>query len=99
MNFQDIEANGGELNEEDEEEFYLKRLEAGLFTLQLVDYIMLEICISCQPSVSHRLVFCIDFTVCSGRNGIRILDYVELISDVISLLRTLLFKNEITPFN
>lgn len=28
----------------DEEEAYLKRLDGGLFTLQLVDYILLEVC-------------------------------------------------------
>ena len=66
--------NGGELNEEDEEEFYLKRLEAGLFTLQLVDYIMLEICISCPPSVSRQVVFCIDFRVGSGIIGTKMPD-------------------------
>ena len=42
--------NRGE--EIDDDEFYIRRLEAGLFTLQLVDYIMLEICATGSSSVS-----------------------------------------------
>jgi len=41
--------------DEDEDEMYLKRLEGGLFTLQLVDYIMLEICASGAPSIKQRV--------------------------------------------
>uniref|UniRef100_A0A0A9XX76 Beta-catenin-like protein 1 n=1 Tax=Lygus hesperus TaxID=30085 RepID=A0A0A9XX76_LYGHE len=41
--------------EMDEDEIYLKRLEGGLFTLQLIDYIMLEICASGPPSVKQRV--------------------------------------------
>ncbi|KAG2086225.1 Catenin-beta-like protein [Suillus discolor] len=33
-------ANGGEIESEDEDLFYLRRLEGGLFTLQTVDYIL-----------------------------------------------------------
>ncbi|XP_065338159.1 beta-catenin-like protein 1 [Cloeon dipterum] len=40
--------------EEDEESVFLKRLDAGLFTLQLIDYIILEICCSGQPSIKQR---------------------------------------------
>lgn len=43
---------GGEQPEE--EEIYLRRLEQGLFTLQLVDYIIIECCVS-QPRVKERL--------------------------------------------
>ncbi len=43
---------GGDIDEEQEEQFYLQRLEAGLFTLQLIDYIMLEACQSGPNSVS-----------------------------------------------
>lgn len=39
----------------DEDEVYLKRLEGGLFTLQLIDYIMLEICASGPPSIKQRV--------------------------------------------
>ncbi|CAN8000383.1 unnamed protein product [Ixodes pacificus] len=38
-----------------EEKFYLRRLDAGLFTLQLVDYIMLDICSSGPPSIKQRV--------------------------------------------
>ncbi|KAH7952630.1 hypothetical protein HPB51_028210 [Rhipicephalus microplus] len=49
------------LNEEEdqsdlEEKFYLRRLDAGLFTLQLVDYIMLDICSSGPPSIKQRVL-------------------------------------------
>nr|CAG4641582.1 EOG090X03ST [Eurycercus lamellatus] len=42
--------------EEDEDELYLKRLEGGLFTLQLVDYIMMEVCACGAPSVKQRVL-------------------------------------------
>lgn len=42
--------------EDDEEANYLKRLSAGLFTLQLIDYIVLEIAISPDGSkIKHRI--------------------------------------------
>lgn len=40
--------------EEDEDAVYLRRLEAGLFTLQLVDYVTLEVCNGAQASVKQR---------------------------------------------
>ncbi|KAK4018024.1 hypothetical protein OUZ56_000094 [Daphnia magna] len=43
-------------DEEDEDEIYLKRLEGGLFTLQLVDYIILEVCASGAPTVKQRVL-------------------------------------------
>ncbi len=49
---QNIRVYGGDIDEEQEEQFYLQRLEAGLFTLQLIDFIMLEICQSGPGSVS-----------------------------------------------
>lgn len=39
----------------DEDEMYLKRLEGGLFTLQLIDYIMLEVCAGSSSSVKQRV--------------------------------------------
>ncbi|XP_015919518.1 beta-catenin-like protein 1 [Parasteatoda tepidariorum] len=39
-----------------EEEFYLRRLEGGLFTLQLIDYIMVDICCSGPPSIKQRVL-------------------------------------------
>ena len=42
------------MTEEMEDEFYLQRLEAGLFTLQLIDCVMLEISTSPPPTVSDR---------------------------------------------
>lgn len=41
--FKRPDANEGDDEEENEETNYLKRLSGGLFTLQLIDYIILEI--------------------------------------------------------
>ena len=41
--------------DEDEEEAYLSRLNGGLFTLQLIDYILLEACAGSPPAVKQRV--------------------------------------------
>ena len=43
---------------EDEDEIYLRKLEAGLFTLQLIDYIIIEIASSTSniPSIRQRVL-------------------------------------------
>lgn len=41
--------------ESDEEESYLKRLDSGLFILQGVDYILVEACAGCPPTVKQRV--------------------------------------------
>ncbi len=41
--YQEVKYSGGDIDEEMEDQFYMQRLEAGLFTLQLVDHVMLEI--------------------------------------------------------
>ncbi|VEN59232.1 unnamed protein product [Callosobruchus maculatus] len=55
-----VDAVDGALNEEDNEDdddaIYLKRLEGGLFTLQLVDYIIIEVCNCGSPSIKQRAV-------------------------------------------
>lgn len=38
------------------EEFYLRRLEGGLFTLQLIDYIMIDLCCTGPPSIKQRVL-------------------------------------------
>lgn len=46
----------GDEDEDDEDANYLKRLSGGLFTLQLVDYITLEIAISPDgPKIKQRI--------------------------------------------
>ena len=50
--YQAMRQREDEDEDELEEQFYLRRLEAGLFSLQLIDYVMLEICNSGAPSVS-----------------------------------------------
>jgi len=41
--------------DEDEEESYLRRLDGGLFILQLIDYVLLEACTGCPPAVKQRV--------------------------------------------
>jgi len=43
-------------DEEDEDEIYMKRLAGGLFTLQLIDYIMIDVCASGSPSIKQRVL-------------------------------------------
>ncbi|XP_018320505.1 beta-catenin-like protein 1 [Agrilus planipennis] len=43
-------------NEENPDANYLKRLEGGLFTLQLVDYIVVEVCAAGPPSIKQRVM-------------------------------------------
>ncbi|CAF0903464.1 unnamed protein product [Adineta ricciae] len=45
-------------DEEDEDEAYLRRLDAGLFTLQLIDYIIIEIASATSniPSIRQRVL-------------------------------------------
>ncbi|XP_057668415.1 beta-catenin-like protein 1 [Diorhabda carinulata] len=45
-----------EEDKEEEESAYLKRLEGGLFTLQLVDYIVVEVCAAGPSSIKHRVM-------------------------------------------
>ena len=46
----------GEDNEELEDEFYLRRLDAGLYTLQHVDYIIVDICASALSQIKQRVM-------------------------------------------
>ncbi|KAL0112501.1 hypothetical protein PUN28_012075 [Cardiocondyla obscurior] len=50
---EEVEKNGKE--DEDEDESYLRRLDGGLFILQLVDYVLLEACTGCPPAVKQRV--------------------------------------------
>lgn len=50
---QRLKRRGEDVDEELEDEFYIRRLDAGLFTLQLVDYVMLEISATGAPTVRH----------------------------------------------
>ncbi|XP_019870547.2 beta-catenin-like protein 1 [Aethina tumida] len=45
-----------EEHDEDEDAAYLKRLEGGLFTLQLVDYIIVEVCNAGPASIKQRVM-------------------------------------------
>lgn len=50
-----VDAIDAEIDEEteDADAVYLKRLAGGLFTLQLIDYIILEICATSEPIKQH----------------------------------------------
>ncbi|XP_041954161.1 beta-catenin-like protein 1 [Alosa pseudoharengus] len=51
----DIVRRGEILDDGMEDEFYLRRLDAGLFVLQLICYIMMEICNAGIPQVHQRV--------------------------------------------
>nr|XP_022905974.1 beta-catenin-like protein 1 [Onthophagus taurus] len=42
-------------DQDNEDDFYMKRLEGGLFTLQLVDYIIVEVCAAGPASIKQRV--------------------------------------------
>ena len=46
---------GAQLREEDEEEAYLQRLDAGLYTLQMVDYVLAELWVCGKDSIKARI--------------------------------------------
>lgn len=51
-----VESFEAQLEEEDDDDvIYLKKLENGLFVLQLVDYIILEVCSAGSPSIKQRV--------------------------------------------
>ncbi|PVD20541.1 hypothetical protein C0Q70_18697 [Pomacea canaliculata] len=51
-----LKQQGEDVDDDMEDEFYLKRLDSGLFTLQLIDYIMLEVCASGASSIKSRVM-------------------------------------------
>lgn len=42
--------------EENEDANYVRRLEGGLFTLQLIDYIILEVCAAGPTTIKQRVM-------------------------------------------
>lgn len=51
---QDMVRRGEILDDAMEDEFYLRRLDAGLFVLQLICYIMVEISSAGIPQVNQK---------------------------------------------
>lgn len=51
IRFQDMVRRGEIIDNDTEDEFYLRRLDAGLFVLQHICYIMAEICNASVPQV------------------------------------------------
>jgi beta-catenin-like protein 1 len=52
---QEYVDEGEEVDDELRDMFYLKKLDRGLFTLQLVDYIIAELCNSNVPQLRKRI--------------------------------------------
>jgi beta-catenin-like protein 1 len=52
----EMRENGEEVDADFEDQVYIRRLDGGLFTLQLVDYVMLEACASGTPAVKQRVM-------------------------------------------
>lgn len=57
MHFQAVIKQGEDLDEATEEDFYLRRLDAGLFTLQLIDCVVVECCSSGNASVNMLFLY------------------------------------------
>ncbi|XP_027722874.1 beta-catenin-like protein 1 [Vombatus ursinus] len=53
--FQDMVRRGEIIDDDIEDEFYLRRLDAGLFVLQHICYIMAEICNASVPQIRQRV--------------------------------------------
>ncbi|OXB79308.1 UNVERIFIED_CONTAM: hypothetical protein H355_013229 [Colinus virginianus] len=51
----DMVRRGEIIDDDMEDEFYLRRLDAGLFVLQLISYIMAEICNANVPQIRQRV--------------------------------------------
>ncbi|XP_026468111.1 beta-catenin-like protein 1 isoform X2 [Ctenocephalides felis] len=51
-----IEQKKTAATDEDDDAIYMQRLSGGLFTLQLVDYIILEVCSSAASSIKARVM-------------------------------------------
>ncbi len=56
--FQDMVRRGEIIDDAMDDEFYLRRLDAGLFVLQLLCYIMVEICNAGVPQVHYHRFMC-----------------------------------------
>lgn len=55
VHFQDMVRRGEIIDIDTEDEFYLRRLDAGLFVLQHICYIMAEICNANVPQIRQRV--------------------------------------------
>ena len=83
-----------DVDEDDEYDIYLKRLEGGLFTLQLIDYIILEVCDSGTPSIKQRVLHILNLrggTVKIIRDIMRGTSYFMLLFVCIAAVTYLLF--------
>ena len=67
-----------------EDEFYIRRLDAGLFCLQLIDCIIMEVCSSGVASVKNLviLMYCLNPFV-----SLNISNWVKLTSSLTAITR------------
>ena len=56
---------------------FLRRLEAGLFKLQLIDYIITELCLSGVPSIRGRVITIL------GQRGGALVDVVNIMKEYV----------------
>jgi beta-catenin-like protein 1 len=49
-------VRGEEVTADDEDEFYLKRLSGGLFQLQQIELLMVEVSAACTPDVKQKIL-------------------------------------------
>jgi hypothetical protein len=90
-------ARGEDVDEAAEEDFYLRRLDAGLFSLQLIDCAIVECCSSGNASVSIDPSTLPTFTTFYQRDFI-VTDVNEWINNTCSFLtlKLLLLANSFT---
>lgn len=72
--------------DEFENEIYFRRLESGLFTLQLIDYIIIEICTNGPPTIKQRVTHILNL-----RGG--------SLKTIRQIMRGTIFKNRIYLFH
>ncbi|XP_048353914.1 beta-catenin-like protein 1 [Sphaerodactylus townsendi] len=78
----DMVRRGEIIDDDQEDEFYLRRLDAGLFVLQLICYIMAEICSSNIAQIRQRVLQILNMRGSSVKIVRHIIkEYAENISD------------------
>ena len=74
--------------DEDEDEIYLRRLDAGLYTLQLIDYIIIEISSTSTniPSIRQRVMQILNLRS-SSIDSIKSIVHGKIIEIILKYLR------------
>lgn len=105
MRFQDMVRRGEIIDNDTEDEFYLRRLDAGLFVLQHICYIMAEICNASVPQVGGPspvgLAIPASFlAICWGRDSQR-KKWIQILLEFLPWIWALLSRDgsEMNSFN